>query len=283
MSQSGSAMLTGIVILGASLLGFPGQAQSLGLEQQLRSQYPVTGVGADGVLVQAGAVLRVLKDGIRSMPASYAVFWPNNYRKGGRVGYHWSCLACSFRVMRVLQVGERVYLTDFEIKEAVVVFRFQSCGKCGPSDSGEEHTPYSAEMSFQLGKGYLAKSTLKEVQDTIGEMFEIVPPQRLTVLRPLGSSGTEVKAHPLATPNPQSASVPGSVYVNSQNGADRLQLNSDASFLLQEGGQSFNGTYSINGLTLKLRIVQLLKDVDIEIHDEQLIVNGEEIWIQPRR
>ena len=38
----------GAVILGASLSGLPGQTQSPGLEQQLKSQYAVTRVGANG-------------------------------------------------------------------------------------------------------------------------------------------------------------------------------------------------------------------------------------------
>jgi len=70
------------------------------------------------------------------------------------------------------------------------------------------------------------------------------------------------------------------VYVSSQNSADRLQLNRDNTFSLQEGGQSFSGTYSVAGSMLKLHIVQLQKDVDIAIQGNRLIVNGDEVWIQ---
>src|ERR1017187_4780787 len=183
----------GIVVFGASMPGLQGQAPGAGLEKQLKSQYAVTRVGANGVLIHTGTVLRVLKDGIRSMPASYAVFWPNNYKNGGRVGYHWSCPKCRFNVMRLLQVGEMVYLTEFEIKESDLVFRFQSCSACGPSESDQNDTPYTAEISFQLGKGYLAKSTLKEVQGTIGQVVELVPPQQPPPVRSLGSSGAGLK------------------------------------------------------------------------------------------
>jgi hypothetical protein len=71
-----------------------------------------------------------------------------------------------------------------------------------------------------------------------------------------------------------------SAYVSSQNSGDRLQLNRDNTFSLQEGGQSFSGTYSVAGSTLKLHIVQLQKDVDIAIQGNRLIVNGDEVWIQ---
>jgi len=75
--------------------------------------------------------------------------------------------------------------------------------------------------------------------------------------------------------------VLGSVYVSSQNNADRLQLNAGNAFALQEGGQSFSGTYAVNGNTLTLHIVQLSKDVDIVIDGSRLLVNGDEVWTQP--
>ena len=71
------------------------------------------------------------------------------------------------------------------------------------------------------------------------------------------------------------------VYVSSQNTGDRLQLNGDNTFSLQEGGQSFGGTYSATGTLLRLHIVQLQKDVDIVIQGNRLVVNGDEVWIQP--
>jgi tetratricopeptide (TPR) repeat protein len=80
---------------------------------------------------------------------------------------------------------------------------------------------------------------------------------------------------------PDRSSGLGSVYVNAENAADRLQLNTDGSFSLQEGGQSFTGSYSVAGATLKLRIAQLQKDVDILVQGNELVVNGQEIWTQP--
>jgi TolA-binding protein len=74
----------------------------------------------------------------------------------------------------------------------------------------------------------------------------------------------------------------GSVYVNAQDAAERLQLNgSDGSFSLLEGGQKFSGTYTVNGNVLTLHIAQLAKDVDIAIDGSRLVVNGAEIWVQP--
>lgn len=79
----------------------------------------------------------------------------------------------------------------------------------------------------------------------------------------------------------QQAMQLGPVYVSSQNSGDRLRLNGDNTFSLREGGQSFSGTYSVTGATLTLHIVQLQKDVDIEIRGNNLIVNGDETWVPP--
>ena len=72
----------------------------------------------------------------------------------------------------------------------------------------------------------------------------------------------------------------GSLYVSAQNQADRLQLNPDGSFSLQEGGQPFSGAYSVTGTTLKLHIVELQKDAEIAINGDSLTVNGAENWVQ---
>jgi hypothetical protein len=43
-------------------------------------------------------------------------------------------------------------------------------------------------------------------------------------------------------------------YSNAQNPADKLQLNADNTFSLEEAGQSYRGTFAASGSTLKLNI-----------------------------
>ena len=94
------------------------------------------------------------------------------------------------------------------------------------------------------------------------------------------SDATPGQDGPRSSPNGSSAL--GAVYVSVQNAADRLELNaSNGSFSLQEGGQKFTGTYGVNARTLRLHIVELGKDVDIAIDGRRLVVNGDEIWVQP--
>ncbi len=106
--------------------------------------------------------------------------------------------------------------------------------------------------------------------------------------RPLAQMARASTAPGPPPPTPALVDLPpspalGTVYVSAQNAANRLLLNSDGSFLLQENGQAYNGTYLVNGSTLKIHITQLDKDVDIAIDGARLVVNGDETWVQPGR
>jgi hypothetical protein len=249
----------GVLTLGASLPGLQGQAQSPNIEQHFRKQYGLTRVGANGTLVQPGVVLTVQADGIKANPASYLVFWPNNYKKGGgRVKQPMMSAKPGLskvdrNEIRFFQVGEKVYLTQMEIKDADLIFSIQSCGGCNSSGPDPNDPPYRAEVSFQLGKGYLNSGTLKDIQETIGQVFAIdagvathgpdqtpAPPERPTQVAPPVAS-----VAPLKLP---------STYAKVQTPADQLQLNADNTFSLQEAGQTYSGTFAATGSTLKLNI-----------------------------
>jgi hypothetical protein len=246
----------GVLTLAASLPGLQGQAPSQSVEQQLRKQYILTRVGTNGVVVQAGTVLTVQADGIKASPASYLVFWPNNYKKGGgRVKQPMMTAKAGISKVdrgeiRFFQVGEKVYLAQMEIKDADLVFSIQSCGSCRPSGADPNDVPYRAEVSFQLGKGYLNTGTFKDIQETIGQVFAIdtstathgpdqipSPPERPTPVTP--------PVAPLKLP---------ATYTKVQTPADQLQLNADNTFSLQEAGQTYSGSFAATGSTLKLNI-----------------------------
>jgi hypothetical protein len=243
------------------------------MQRQLRIQYTPTKVGANGVVLVGGSVVVVQQDGIKANPAFGDIYWPNSYKKGGRVKrpaiFIKNGVSKVVNDVRFLQVGEKVYVTNIEIKDADVVFSLQTCGG-GPDGNDPNGAPYRSTLSFQFQKGHVNPANLKQIQDSIGEVLAIAPPGSDSNRNTTGlTQGTQ----PLLTLGP--------VYVNSQNSADQLQLNTNGSFSLQEGGQSFNGTYSVAGTALRLHIVQLQKDVDIAIQGNRLIVNGEETWVQP--
>jgi hypothetical protein len=208
--------------------------------------------------------------GIKANPISGDIYWPNSYKKGGRIGqpmfFAKRGVSKVVEDTRFLQAGTSAYLTNIEIKDADVVFSLQTCGG-GPAGG-----LYRANVAFQFQKGFVNPANVKQIEDTIAELLALAPAGT-------DSNGSVTPAVPNAPPPVRL----GPLYVSSQNSGDRLQLNQDNTFSLQEGGQSFSGAYSVAGTTLKLHITELQKDVDIAIQGNRLIVNGDEVWTQPNQ
>jgi hypothetical protein len=70
------------------------------------------------------------------------------------------------------------------------------------------------------------------------------------------AGGTAVWARQQDAPAVVQMKLPAT-YLNAQNSSDQLQLNADNSFTLQDGGQSYHGTFAVNGSTLELNITEL--------------------------
>ncbi|MGA9055020.1 MAG: hypothetical protein WB763_00760 [Terriglobia bacterium] len=268
--------LIGAVVLSGSLAGLHGQAPSPSIEQQLRKQYALTRVGGNGVVVQAGTVLIVQADGIKANPASYSLFWPNNYKKdAGRVKQPMMTAKSGIskvnrEELRFLQVGEKVYLAQMDIKDANVVFGLQSCGGANQND-----IPYRAEVSFQLGKGYLNASTFKDIQETIGQVFAI--DTAMASQGPEQTPGPSTRPAPVAAP-PAVLRLPAT-YANPQAPADQLQLNADNSFSLQEAGQAYHGTFAVNGNTLELTISESNTKTTATLQGNNLTDSSGQTWV----
>jgi len=255
-------------------MAFAQGAPPLSLDQSLKAQYPF------------GAVLIVRADGLIGVNSDCSQ--PNDFSfKDGRLhapgflqkltlGPAGPCTS------RPFPVGSKAMLATY----MVVLPRFNSlslsvlqCDGCdNPAQdqrvaAAANNSPtFRAGVSFQFPKGFLVTATLEAVRNAIEQVFTI-------------DTGANTSGGPAVAPPTQggitgrpSPTALGSSYVNSQNNADRLKLNPDGSFSLQEGGQAFNGTYVVDGDTLKLHILQMGKDVDIAIHGNTLIVNGQEAW-----
>jgi hypothetical protein len=250
------------------------QAGLGGIEQQLRTQYALTKVADSGNVTQPGATLVVRFFGIKANPLSGDIYWPNSYKSGGRIGHPMFVAKRGVSKVaedtRFLRAGENVYVTNIEAKDDEVVFSLQTCDS-GFAANEPNGPPYRASVAFQFQKRFVNPSNLKQIQGTVAELLAMAPPDT----KPAASSA---QGGPVPPP-PRL----GSLYISAKDTADRLQINTDGSFSLQEGGQSFNGAYAVSGATLKLHIVQLQKDVDIEIQGDRLIVNGDEAWNQPGR
>jgi len=241
------------------------QTSPLSLEEGLTTQY------------KQGTVLAIQTSGVVGVNAACQVR-PGSIFKDGQLHapgiVQKSIVGAAKCDTRAFPVGSQVYLAvapSFSLKNNRIDFIFLQCDVANCS-SGVE-TSYKAQVAFEFPKGYLATAGLGAVQDAIKHVFSVDASANATGAGQITDAGNQ----PAASGSPAATLSPA--YVSAQNSADRLQLNPDTSFALQEGGQSFSGTYSITGTTLRLQIVQLQKSVDIVIRGNQLIVNGDEAWV----
>jgi hypothetical protein len=229
--------------------GFPTAGS---LDQQLSAQYPPGTVlvvrlkGVEGVNPACPALL------LATYKEDGKLHAPSVLQKTAAAGF--GCLFRSF------PVGWKVNSQSILVvpRSGRIWFVVQECDAC----NGGMAASYRARVDFQFSKGSFPDAGA--VKDAISQVFSI------------DNTQSPPPPPPLTTPP-----VLGSVYASSQNNADRLQLNAGNAFALQEGGQSFSGTYAVNGNTLTLHIVQLSKDVEIVIDGSRLLVNGDEVWTQP--
>src|ERR1039457_3020213 len=144
-------------------------AYQLPVDQELKTQYHVTRLAANGLVLQAGAVLVVQQDNIKASPASAQLYYPNSYTKDGRVkqSFKQSLLAeMSLRVMkdqaRTLNIGEKAYVIDIEARKSDLVFKIQTCSTCNPSAQDPNDIPYRAEISFQFQKALADSASVQD-------------------------------------------------------------------------------------------------------------------------
>ena len=70
-----------------------------------------------------------------------------------------------------------------------------------------------------------------------------------------------------------------SIYKNSQTPADQLQLNGDRTFSLQEAGQTYRGTFVVNGNTLELNISETNSKTSVTIQGNSLADSSGQTWV----
>jgi hypothetical protein len=253
-------MIAGMVFASAAMVQ---RAPAGTLDQQLREQYP------------AGTVFVVKMKGIFAVTGLCPVAPAAAFKDGKlhRLGLFQATAAASSQcASRMVPVGSSLTLVGTLVEPK---FHRVDLGLTDPMDG------YKAQLWFEFAKGTLPTTDLKTVQDMIGQVFDIQQAQQQQQAQPQPQAQPQQQTPPQQQAPPAAPSL-GPIYVNSQIATDRLQLNPGGSFSLIEGGQAFQGTYSINGNILRLHIAQLNKDVDITIDGDKLIVNGSETWEQPK-
>lgn len=249
-------MLSAVMLLAATAPGNVAIAQAAApasLEQSLNSQYP------------KGTVLNVLMTGVVgtsgcNVPAESTFKDGKLHPPGFGVNLLLAAAKCE---MHPIEPGAQVYVYSLRVMQKSNRVYFIVMQGALPS-----------QVDFDFPKGFLATAELAQVQEAIQNVFAVAS----SPSSPAEGGQVAPAVTEPAPPQLPPTVTPGSLYVSAQNKADRLQLNLDSSFSLKEGGQSFTGSYSVVGATLKLHIVQLQKDVDIAVQGSDIVVNGEEIW-----
>lgn len=273
-------------LFGASFSQLCGQAPGADIEQQLRSTYRLTKVGADGTVVgQAGSVLVIqptvtwsaAEQGLTALPASSGVYWYTTYDKEGRARratlQHGGFVAKRKYGHRYLQVGEKLYLTDLEVKPTEIAFFVQSCGACDPSEADPNNPPYRARLAFEFDKGYLSAADLKQVLENTGRVLSLDASPPGQAHQPPASP---LRPGPL--PEPAVAQKLPATYVSAQTPADQLQLNADNSFSLQAAGETYRGNFTFSGNALELNLSDGTKSV-ATIQGNSLTDSNNQVWL----
>jgi len=214
MKQSNllSVALTAVFFAG-SLWAVP-QGNPEGLEGELLNRFAPTKFEKARV-VKTGVVLSVQKDGIGAISPNGGfsmgriggadLSYPNNYKSGAIHHETKGMFLNNSGVIRDLAVNEKVYVLKIEVKDSAILFAVQSCGTCDPKLPDPEHVPARANVSFQLGKPYLASATPAQVAEIIGHVFG---PAEAGQAAPQPATPDAAPAAPQAQPNAPMAPIP---------------------------------------------------------------------------
>jgi len=145
------------------------------LLEQLKAQYKVVKIGAAGgslTVTDPGTVLDVQKGGLLGVPPQIAMFCPVKFQDGDLKAPNGFCAAMVKQNSRYLQVGEKVYpmKIDVSLDKDKVSFQVVECDSC---NGVEQPSFYKAEIVFQFAKGALQRTSVSQVEDTIGQVLSI--------------------------------------------------------------------------------------------------------------
>jgi hypothetical protein len=136
--------------------------------------------------------------------------------------------------------------------------------------------PYDGVRYFGQLKFPLEKHTLPTPDQTLATIAEV-----LTVQPADDSASTTQTPGPPSEPVPPASAnlrLPAS-YTSSQASADQLQLKADNSFSLEEGGQTYHGTFALNGNNLELTISESGAKTTATIQGNNLTDSSGQTWV----
>jgi len=152
-----------------------GQNAPASLEEQLKGQYKLVRLGADGggqAVIEPGVVLDIQKGGVLGVPGASMAMCPAKYQNGDLNVPSKLCIAMVGGSSRFFQVGDRVYASKIEVNldKDKISFRIVACDSC---NNVNPPTFYKSEVLFQFPKGELKTKTVPQVEDVIAQVFSI--------------------------------------------------------------------------------------------------------------
>jgi hypothetical protein len=140
------------------------------IKDALEAKYQLTKTGVDRVrITQPGTVFIVQKDGISGDLASDMTFL-NNKVHDGQVAQAGGFMASmqGKTTSRDLKTGDKVYLFRIDVKDDQVQFFVITCDTYDVSVHGStKQTRYKAQLSFELGKDFMASATPEATEKAI--------------------------------------------------------------------------------------------------------------------
>lgn len=267
--------MLGAALFAAAVLASSGSSvwgQSDSLQQKLESQFALTKVTADGGDIAAEGAVLVLKQRGVWMYSTASKLPPLNTYKNGKIS---KSMARDMAIAmltkgntgfvdlpkRIFPAGEKCWVIGLGIEKDGIVFRLYSAPYNG--------VRYYGELKFPFDKRSVP--TPDQALTMIADVLAVQPAD--------GSSAPEPVARtPMHAPEGRPLSLPAT-YVSAQTPADQIQLRADHSFSLQEGGQTFRGTFEANGNTLVLHIVENNTDTAVTVQGNKLTDSSGQVWV----
>jgi len=245
----------------SSLYGQSGDS----LQQKLASQFTLTKLTDGGDIAAAGVVLVLQKKGLWMYSTASKLPPLNNYQND----------KMSKSTMRDMQItmltkgntgfidlpkrsfaaGETCWVIGLGIEKDGIVFRLYS------APYGD--TRYYGDLKFPFKKG-----SPPEPDEALARIAE--------VLAQSGAPGAGATGAGVLRGGPL-LHLPAT-FVSAQTPTDQLQLNADNSFSLQEAGQTYRGTFAINGNSLEITIPDTNTKTTMTIQGSNLTDPSGRIW-----
>jgi len=135
----------------------------------------------------------------------------------------------------------------------------------------------TSQVDFEFPKDFLATAQLAQVQEVIGNVFSGANAPEAPAEE---AQAAPTVSEPIAPPQSPVAPLKlPALYVSAQTPANKLHLNADNSFSLQEDGQPYHGTFVANGNLIELTISESNTTTTLNRQGDDLTDSNGQTWV----